>query len=1139
MGSDRSYRVMLSSTFRDLKQHRAAVIAAATGEQMIPLAQEFDGALPADLIKASLDKVQEADVYVGMIASRYGQRPDCADRNTGRLSLTDLEYRRATERRIPRLMFIMADDHPLTLADNIMSIEEGDEAHQLRKDFISLVLKDGIAAEFSSPDDLKAKATKTFVDFLKRSASEAPTAPAPGSENERLLHSFRDRLITSTDMIRLPLVSPRGEPVTAPIGSLRVDLPLRILRDQERARDEVQDVLAVHEELRGSHTEAVSIDRASRHDDFERNCSIGSRLGNGRRAVVVGDPGCGKSTLLQWIANHYARNWNTSAADDPDLPSGKWFPILIECRELSGTAMPDTITSLFAIHLRQQQLTTGSVGALTAEFERMLVADGAILLIDSLDEIPQIEMRKRFCSLLAKIANQYPEMPILVTSRVVGFDAVSEQLHSRFDILHVGPLDNRAKRHFVQSFGTLADWSDEAKSRLFRQVTGDRTTARLADNVLLLALIAQMRFSGELDPSDQSLPLRRVDVYRRVVEIILRQRSPRHGPPLTRNEVFPHLEFLAYEMRQDGVQRVTDKDVVEIFKNLRDLESEEGVLATRSVAEFLSVCIDTLGFLSIAGTQIDERGYERKMVQFYHQSFQEYFAAQALKHDRGGIREGELTSARIPSVLSGLQVTRREVSIFDGFNVAEPVLSHKNQEMVRMLIADLPRKEADAAIELLLQTNSGDHEEARARAVFAMQCLADEPALSDKMVDTVFGSVISALGDADGFNTKLNTLMDEAIAAVAESGLGPRFGQRLIADYVRMRGPERNRIGCCAMLSLSNFEALTAETADQEISRAIAGLSSALPTDRVSAALRLTNQCFVAGSKLEFLSEEQRHSLFEALGSAVDADEATMSAAMWAVSWLCGARFRNVRENPLQSEFVKVPTALADKIEQRLHQSGHDEYTYAHGVSALNREDGVWFVSEQQDWVYNLAVIADGGESRRNLEEAKPVGKSRPIDRLLKNFPSDSTSTAAGRFALGLGDMGVFSPVMVPALEATVANRILPNDVRSHAALYLGMIGSADATAALVRLADTPPQDDDIPYSRSLFALLYADDVDVLSGQIRKALPHSDINAYAYGLAGSRDPRGRNILESLASDANQKIRDAAQKALEHKILKPA
>ena len=183
MRDKRRIDAMLSSTFRDLKQHRAAIIAAMNGLQLTPLAQEFDAALSdSDLIKASLDKVEAADVYVGLIGSRYGQRPECRDRNADRLSLTELEYRRAVERGLPRLMFIMADDHELTLADLKLSQEDGDEGRRLQQAFIALVRKDRIAAEFSSPADLETKANKSF--FALQGSLESSEIRAATAANE-------------------------------------------------------------------------------------------------------------------------------------------------------------------------------------------------------------------------------------------------------------------------------------------------------------------------------------------------------------------------------------------------------------------------------------------------------------------------------------------------------------------------------------------------------------------------------------------------------------------------------------------------------------------------------------------------------------------------------------------------------------------------------------------------------------------------------------------------------------------------------------------------------------------------------------------------------------------------------------------
>jgi hypothetical protein len=106
------HSIMLSSTYNELKEHRAAVSEAALGQGMFPLDMANDSALPdQDLIGASLAKVDEADAYVGLISYRYGQMPECQVRNPDKLSLTELEFRRAQKRELPICMFIMHENH--------------------------------------------------------------------------------------------------------------------------------------------------------------------------------------------------------------------------------------------------------------------------------------------------------------------------------------------------------------------------------------------------------------------------------------------------------------------------------------------------------------------------------------------------------------------------------------------------------------------------------------------------------------------------------------------------------------------------------------------------------------------------------------------------------------------------------------------------------------------------------------------------------------------------------------------------------------------------------------------------------------------------------------------------------------------
>lgn len=178
MGDKRRIDVMLSSTFFDLEEHRAAVIAAMNEQRFVPLAMELDAALAgSDLIKASLDKVDAADAYIGLIGSRYGQCPDCRDRNPEQLSLSELEFRRAVERQLPICMFLIGPGHALTMADLERCMAEGDEAHAKLLKFIELAKQNRIWAEFNSPDDLKAKATTSLVKL--RETFDQPANPKP------------------------------------------------------------------------------------------------------------------------------------------------------------------------------------------------------------------------------------------------------------------------------------------------------------------------------------------------------------------------------------------------------------------------------------------------------------------------------------------------------------------------------------------------------------------------------------------------------------------------------------------------------------------------------------------------------------------------------------------------------------------------------------------------------------------------------------------------------------------------------------------------------------------------------------------------------------------------------------------------
>jgi hypothetical protein len=146
---------MISSTARDLPDHRQGVLDACARQGMFPLMMEHLPALDADAISASLDMVDKADIYLGIFACRYGYVPKGYD-----ISITEMEYNRAVERGIPRLVFIMHADHPLKASD----VDTGEGAAKVE------ALKKRAGAErvvnfFKSPEGLRADVINSLSKY--------------------------------------------------------------------------------------------------------------------------------------------------------------------------------------------------------------------------------------------------------------------------------------------------------------------------------------------------------------------------------------------------------------------------------------------------------------------------------------------------------------------------------------------------------------------------------------------------------------------------------------------------------------------------------------------------------------------------------------------------------------------------------------------------------------------------------------------------------------------------------------------------------------------------------------------------------------------------------------------------------------
>lgn len=167
---------MVSSTFQDLKEHRTEVLDALFRIGCFPIGMERDSAkADADLISSSLSMVDMSVAYIAVISHRYGQIPKDAKRNPKRRSLTELEYLRALERKIPVYVFLMSSEHKVTVDE----VEQDPAKRTKLENFKKNTRKRAVTVEFRSVAELKSLVLQSLSEML----ASAP-AKNVGHEND-------------------------------------------------------------------------------------------------------------------------------------------------------------------------------------------------------------------------------------------------------------------------------------------------------------------------------------------------------------------------------------------------------------------------------------------------------------------------------------------------------------------------------------------------------------------------------------------------------------------------------------------------------------------------------------------------------------------------------------------------------------------------------------------------------------------------------------------------------------------------------------------------------------------------------------------------------------------------------------------
>lgn len=172
------FTAMISSTALDLPEHRALVHKACLEAGVFPIGMEQLPARDATGIDASLEMVDQADVYIGVYAFRYGWVPGGRE-----VSITEMEFDRAAARKAEGklreiLVFTAHERHAFTADD----IEASEVAQERLGKFKARAADGRVRKEFKSAEELHRLVLQALNDFKSRQqrtpAAETHARPA-------------------------------------------------------------------------------------------------------------------------------------------------------------------------------------------------------------------------------------------------------------------------------------------------------------------------------------------------------------------------------------------------------------------------------------------------------------------------------------------------------------------------------------------------------------------------------------------------------------------------------------------------------------------------------------------------------------------------------------------------------------------------------------------------------------------------------------------------------------------------------------------------------------------------------------------------------------------------------------------------
>ena len=436
-----------------------------------------------------------------------------------------------------------------------------------------------------------------------------------------------------------------------------------------------------------------------------------------RMLLVIGDPGAGKTTLLKYYALCCLQEKQDRLFGD-SLPVRVFY---LPLRELKLDENRQYRTLPEQLSLWSSARANAIDAKVFDEWLRNAGGTKSLVLLDGLDEISDLELRKAACNWIDRQHSGFPETYFVVTSRLTGYRK-TEGVELEADHIRADVMDFTAEQQeeFLSKWFRAAyirelcpvglnpeAWIDgqkraaEERTKTIVEYLGKEENRGLRE----LAVVPMMlQIMAILWKEREFLPGNRVKLYSAALDYLLEYRDDRRRiPPLlpadkARLVLSPAALWMQEELEADEAEHsAMHKEMQKVLSTLDHPPSAEA---------FCKNLIDRAGLLV-------EYGEERREYLFRHKTFREYLAGSQLTE------KIKRNSGLIAPLVEHFGedwwnepltffIAQADAVMFDCFMEAlfdsevSSELSPKQQTLLQTIITEAPQKTTDSLCRKLL-----------------------------------------------------------------------------------------------------------------------------------------------------------------------------------------------------------------------------------------------------------------------------------------------------------------------------------------------------------------------------------------------------------------------------------------------------